>query len=68
LHYGFIAQEVEEHFPALVNTVSTTVNDEEVTIKSVNYLEMVPLLLLKTKDLQKQIDSLVAIIEKIGEK
>ena len=68
LHYGFIAQEVDEYFPALVNTVSTTVNDEEVTIKSVNYLEMVPLLLLKIKDLQKQIDSLVAIIDKIGEK
>jgi hypothetical protein len=68
LHYGFIAQEVEEYFPALVNTVSTTVNDEEVTIKSVNYLEMVPLLLLKIKDLQKQIDSLVAIIGKTGEK
>jgi len=68
IHYGFIAQEVEEHFPALVNTVSTTINDDEVTIKSVNYLEMVPLLLLKIKDLQKQIDSLVAIIGKTGEK
>jgi hypothetical protein len=68
IHYGFVAQEVEEHFPNLVNTVSTTVNDTEISIKSVNYLEMVPLLLLKIKDLQKQIDSLVAIIGKIGEK
>lgn len=58
LHYGFIAQEVEEHLPSLVKTVSTTVNETEITIKSVNYLEMVPLLLLKIKDLQQQIDSL----------
>jgi len=68
IRYGFIAQEVEELFPALVNTVSTSVNDEEISIKSVNYLEMVPLLLLKIKDLQKQIDSLVAIIGQTGEK
>lgn len=68
LHYGFIAQEVEEHIPSLVNTVSTTVNDTECSIKSVNYLEMIPLLLLKIKDLQRQVDSLVAIIGKTGEK
>jgi len=68
VHYGFIAQEVEEHFPNLVNTVTTTINDEEISVKSVNYLEMVPLLLLKIKDLQRQLDSVVAIIGKTGEK
>lgn len=68
LHYGFIAQEVEEHLPSLVNTISTSVNDMEISIKSVNYLEMIPLLLLKIKDLQRQVDSLVAIIDKTGEK
>jgi len=68
LHYGFIAQEVEQYLPSLVNTVSTTVNDEEMTIKSVNYLDMIPLLLLKIKDLQRQLDSVVAIIGKTGEK
>ena len=60
MHYGFIAQEVEEHFPTLVNTVSTKINEDEISIKSVNYLEMVPLLLLKIKDLQRQIDELKA--------
>jgi hypothetical protein len=64
MHYGFIAQEVEEHFPALVNTVSTTINDETFSIKTINYLEMIPLLLLKIKDLQRQIDSVVAIMDK----
>ena len=68
MHYGFIAQEVEEHLPSLVNTISTSIDDEEFSIKSVNYLEMIPLLLLKIKDLQRQIDSVVAIIDKVGEK
>jgi hypothetical protein len=57
-HFGFIAQEVEKLFPNLVNTVSAPVGDDEVTVKSVNYLEMVPILLLKIKDLQNQIDAL----------
>jgi hypothetical protein len=50
LHYGFIAEEVEKVFPNLVTSSSKT--------KAVNYLEMVPLLLLKINDLQKQIDEL----------
>jgi hypothetical protein len=57
-HFGFIAQDVEKLFPNLVNTVTAPVGDEEITIKSVNYLEMVPILLLKIKDLQNQIDAL----------
>ena len=58
LHFGFIAQEVEQYFPNLVNTISTSMNDEEITLKSLNCLEIVPLLLLKIKDLQEQIDLL----------
>jgi hypothetical protein len=58
IHYGLIAQEVEEHLPTLVNTISTQIEEDEISIKSVNYLEMVPLLLLKIKDLQRQIDML----------
>lgn len=50
LHYGFIAEEVEQIFPNLVTSISKT--------KAVNYLEMIPLLLLKINDLQKQIDEL----------
>ena len=57
-HFGFIAQEVEKQFPNLVNTVSANVGDTEVSFKSINYLEMVPILLLKIKDLQNQIDVL----------
>lgn len=68
IRYGFIAQEVEEHLPSLVNTVSTTIDDTEISIKTINYLEMIPLLLLKIKDLQRQLDSVVAIIGQTGEK
>ena len=50
LHYGFIAEDVEKIFPNLVTSSNET--------KAVNYLEMVPLLLLKINDLQKQIDEL----------
>jgi hypothetical protein len=57
-HYGLIAQEVEEHFPNLVNTITTQVAEDEITIKTVNYLEMIPLLIAKIKDLQHQVDLL----------
>jgi len=54
LHYGFIAQEVEEYFPNLVNELTI----DGTTVKTVNYLEMIPLLISKMKDLQTQIDQL----------
>ena len=47
-HYGFIAQEVEKIYPSLVHT-----NEEG--YKSLNYIEFIPLLLLKIKDLEKQV-------------
>jgi len=55
LHYGFIAQELEEIVPNLVQYIDTPIDGK---VKSVNYVEMIPLLLLKIKDLQKQIDEL----------
>jgi hypothetical protein len=50
-HFGFIAQEVEKEFPNLVSTD----NDG---MKSINYLEMIPLLLHKINDLERKIDEL----------
>jgi len=58
MHFGLIAQDVEKHIPQLVNTISTNINEEEITIKSINYLELIPILLLKIKDLQCQIDTI----------
>ena len=49
-HYGLIAQDVEPLFPELIYNYRGT--------KAINYTEMIPILLLKIKDLQQQIDEL----------
>ena len=51
IHFGFIAQEVEKEFPNLVSKDSDG-------MKSVNYLEMVPILLHKINSLEKKIEEL----------
>jgi hypothetical protein len=51
LHYGFIAQEVEKVYPELVKTGF-------LGYKNVNYIELIPLLLLKMKDMQNEINEL----------
>jgi hypothetical protein len=56
IHYGLIAQEVEQVFPELIyEHIDPTTNE---STKAVNYVEMIPILLLKINDLQKQIDHL----------
>ena len=47
--YGLIAQEVEELFPELVNTDSTN------GMKSMNYTDLIPLLIEQIKELKKTI-------------
>lgn len=60
-HFGFIAQELEKVFPNLVKQ-GTNVYDSSTpcttAYKMVNYIELIPVLLLKIQDLQKQIDIL----------
>jgi len=60
IHYGLIAQDVEKIYPELIYSIQ---DDEECiskdhTLKSVNYVELIPILLLKIQDLQKQVDEL----------
>ena len=50
-HFGFIAQDVEKLFPHLVST------DNE-GMKSVNYLEMIPLLLHKINYLERKLEEI----------
>jgi len=50
-HYGFIAQEMEEIYPELVK-------DNILGYKSINYIELIPLLVLKINEMQKEIDEL----------
>lgn len=51
VHYGLIAQDVEKVYPELIN-------DSNLGFKTVNYMELIPLLLLKMKNMQKEIDEL----------
>jgi hypothetical protein len=57
-HFGFIAQELEILYPELVN-------DNEGGFKTVNYIEMIPILLSQMKNMQQEIDKLKDEIKKI---
>ena len=50
-HYGFIAQELETVYPELVTNT-------ELGFKSVNYIELIPILLSQMKNMQVEIDKL----------
>ena len=50
-HYGFIAQEMEKIYPELVK-------NSDFGYKTINYMEMIPLLVLKINAMQKEIDEL----------
>ena len=51
IHYGLIAQEIEKIYPELVG-------NNDLGHKTVNYTEMIPLLLSKMKIMQNEIDEL----------
>jgi hypothetical protein len=51
IHYGFIAQDLEKIYPELVK-------DSEKGYRKVNYLELIPLIVSKMKDMQNEIDEL----------
>lgn len=52
--YGLIAQDVQKIYPDLVNEI----NIDENIILSINYIDMIPLLLHKIQKMQKEIDEL----------
>lgn len=54
-HYGFIAQDTETVYPELVTSYT---NDEDNEYKTINYLEIIPLMLSKMKKMQSEIDEL----------
>ena len=57
-HYGFIAQELETVYPELVTNT-------ELGFKSVNYIEIIPILLSQMKNMQMEIDKLKEDIHKM---
>ena len=61
LHYGFIAQEVEQYFPELIKT-------NHLNNKTINYIEIIPLLLLKIKELENKVIDLKNEIKELKNK
>ena len=59
--YGFIAQEVEEHFPSLVETSS-----EGECLKSVDYMKISAILVEAVKELSNEVKSLRTKIDTIN--
>jgi len=57
LHFGFIAQDVELIYPNLVSY------DKQTDIKSINYIEFIPLMIKKINYMNENINSLKQIIE-----
>jgi len=60
-HYGFIAQDFEKELPELV---SIKPDKNVANLKSINYLEMIPLLVSKLQLMQIEIDELKKEIQK----
>ena len=62
---GLIAQEVEEVFPNLVKSSGqvTHINGQEMDIQSVNYIELIPILIAAIKEQQNQIDHQQVLIQ-----
>jgi hypothetical protein len=59
IHYGFIAQEIEKIYPELIGS-------NNLGYKTVNYLEIIPILLSKMKLMQTEIDELKNKLETIN--
>ena len=60
IHYGFIAQELEEVLPELVEIYPQKIKetDKYEYIKSINYLGLIPLLVHKVQTLEKRIKNI----------
>ena len=57
-HFGFMAQDIEKVYPELVQNKPTELTKE---IKSVNYLELIPILINKIQMMQEEINELKQI-------
>lgn len=64
--YGIIAQELEEFFPELITNTEIEDTDNTVkSIKAVNYLELIPIMIVKMKNMQNEIDELKVLLKKV---
>lgn len=66
VHYGLIAQEFENIYPELVlkrNDILNNDNTSDSTIKTINYIELIPLLIENIKYLNKEVEHLKSTID-----
>jgi hypothetical protein len=62
--YGLIAQEVEKVFPNMIKeTVIDHTNEAAATLKAVNYIQLVPVLVEAVRELKAEIDQLKAALK-----
>lgn len=57
LHYGILAQEIEQLYPELVLL-------NESNVRSINYMELIPIMIVRMKGMQEEIDELKKRITK----
>ncbi len=55
IHYGFIAQDIEQIFPELVEKKPIGLTHSDTYIKAVNYIEIIPLLVSKIKMIEEEL-------------
>lgn len=71
-HYGFIAQELEEVYPNLIisipNENSENSENDKNEIKGINYIELIPLLVAKINNMQKEINEMKKEIIELKDK
>jgi hypothetical protein len=60
IHYGFVAQDLENEYPELIQTKPDSKYSK---IKAINYLEIIPLLVNKIQLMQQEIDILKLKLE-----
>jgi hypothetical protein len=59
MHYGLIAQQVEETYPLLVGEFDDIDDKNNLfTTKTVNYMELIPIMICKMQKMQEEIDEL----------
>ncbi|XOV67521.1 MAG: tail fiber domain-containing protein [Fluviicola sp.] len=67
--YGVIAQEVEEVFPEMISEKAVFINAGDDTIyKTVNYDQLVPVLIESIRELNAKVEALEAEVEELKEK
>lgn len=58
MHYGLIAQDVEKIFPTLVSTSTSTSTQNIQQYKTINYIELIPMLIAKINHLEQSLEEL----------